>query len=336
MQKDRITRYFFIGLFVLLAYFTFLMVKPMLAYMAMAIILTYFTHPIYKKLHSKIKSKSLASGLMILIILLVIIIPTFFIVATLVDQVPVVTSSISKFLEQRTTEDSALSAIGSEGFSDTLNELLNRSGEFMVSSATSFLGSLPGVTLGLFIMFFLMYYGFKEGEKIYKVTYKYIPLKEQHKKRMMKEVQNVSSAVLYGQVMTSIIQGALGGLGFLIFGIPNPVFWGFVMILLSFLPIIGTPIVWVPAGLYEIFIHQNYVAGIGILIFGTVVIINVDNLIRPKLISGKSDIHPAVVLIGVLGGLAVFGFAGMVLGPLIMALLISMVRFYTEEKSFVL
>lgn len=135
--------------------------------------------------------------------------------------------------------------------------------------------------------------------------------------------------MLYGQVMTAILQGVLGGLGFSFFGVSNPILLGFFMILLSFLPIIGTAIIWVPASLFLI-VSGEIFRGLGLLIY-CVAVMNVDTFLKPRLISARSNIHPVVVLLEVLGGLKLFGFIGLFAGPLILALLIALIRFDEED-----
>ena len=101
------------------------------------------------------------------------------------------------------------------------------------------------------------------------------------------------------------------------------------MTIMAFLPVLGTPIIWVPAAVGQI-LDGNTAHGIGLLIYGSILVINVDNIIRPRLVSGRTKVHPLLILIGVLGGLKIFGFIGMLLGPLILALLVALVRFYEQ------
>ncbi|MFQ5620928.1 MAG: AI-2E family transporter, partial [Candidatus Nanoarchaeia archaeon] len=148
--------------------------------------------------------------------------------------------------------------------------------------------------------------------------------------------------VIYGSLVIALIQGALGALGFMIFGVGSPILWGLVMSLFALVPFIGTPIIWGPAGLLLVidgFVdgQTNLVAkGIGLLIYGTLVISTVDNILKPKLIGKKAKIHPIVVLIGVLGGLSLLGFVGFVVGPLVLALFEALIEVYEKEKRAVL
>lgn len=192
---------------------------------------------------------------------------------------------------------------------------------------TAMIGDLVAATigflikgfLGVFVLLFVMYYGFKDGRRFVQFIYDSMPLREVYKDRLFRESQEVIDAVFVGNILVSVVQGTLGGLGFWAFGIPNPVFWGFVMTILAILPIIGTPVVWVPAGIILIAIGDTF-AGVGILIYGLLIVSTVDNFLKPKIIGDRSQVHPAVVLLGVVGGLWVFGAIGFLLGPLILAI----------------
>ncbi|MCA1820154.1 MAG: AI-2E family transporter, partial [Halobacteriales archaeon] len=127
------------------------------------------------------------------------------------------------------------------------------------------------------------------------------------------------------------IQGVLGGIGFLVLGVPNAVLWGAVMAILALLPVLGTFMVWVPAAIY-LFIQGHVWQGIAMLIWGTfVVMIFMDNVVRPRLIGNRADIHPMFVLVGVLGGAAVFGFVGLFLGPLLVGVTIAVLKVYEAD-----
>ena len=142
----------------------------------------------------------------------------------------------------------------------------------------------------------------------------------------------LTQAVLYGQVMTAVIQGALGGIALFIFGVPNWIFWGAIMIIMAFLPVLGTPLIWVPAAV-GLILDGEMARGVGLLIFGATIVMNIDNFIRPRLVSGRTKVHPVLILIGVLGGLKIFGFIGMLIGPLVLALLMALIKFY--ETAYV-
>jgi predicted PurR-regulated permease PerM len=256
------------------------------------------------------------------------VLPSIFMISELVKQVQGAYASFKLQYFERVT-----GYLARVGVRVDLQEMVNSSFEqirnWILSLAPNILGSIGELVLGLFIMFFMMYYGFVDGEKFLGRIREVLPLQASLKDTLFYELRTITQAVLYGQVMTALIQGGLGTLGLMIFGVPNWLFWGAIMIIAAFLPLVGTPIVWAPAAL-SLIVGGATARGIGLLIYGGVLVMNVDNFLRPRLMSGHTKVHPALILIGVLGGLKVFGFVGLLVGPLILALLVACVKFYEE------
>ncbi|MDP3765715.1 MAG: AI-2E family transporter, partial [Nanoarchaeota archaeon] len=150
---------------------------------------------------------------------------------------------------------------------------------------------------------------------------------------------HVTYGVFYGNITIAIVQGILGIIGFALLGVPSPILWGFVMMLFALVPYFGSAIIWLPAALNLIFIGylQNdsslIIRGTILIAYGVLVISTIDNILKPKLIGSKAKIHPILVLIGVLGGLSLFGFIGFILGPLMLALLVTFIDVYEKEKT---
>ncbi|MCG8667785.1 MAG: AI-2E family transporter, partial [Pseudomonadales bacterium] len=188
MEKDRLTRYFFIGIILILLYFTFIMLKPFLTYMTIGIILTYITYPVYKKINSKIKRKELASALMILIILLILIIPSILIIQTLIVEATNTMDLVQKVSSEDMTGFFEGFGIREEAVDSFTIEFLKKFGNFIVNSASELIGSLPEKILGIFVLFFVMYYGFKEGKELYISLEKHLPIKSHHKNKLLKKI----------------------------------------------------------------------------------------------------------------------------------------------------
>lgn len=158
---------------------------------------------------------------------------------------------------------------------------------------------------------------------------KILPFNKKNARALVQKIKDVSySTVLVGGIV-ALLQGTLLTISFLIFGIPNAFLWGFFATVLSFLPVVGPPIIWVPAVVVKI-IESDYVAGIGILIFG-LILSNVDNFIRPYLGNKISSVHPLVTLIGIFAGVSMFGLMGLFIGPLFLALAILVLKMFKEE-----
>ncbi len=326
----RLFHYALVILLFLFLYLGFIIVRPLLTYLVSGAILAYVFHPVYRHLAARLKRPRLASGILLVLILLLIIVPSALVVSKLIME------SVSAYNALRALNlagfpvvDQALAPFGLD-MELALEQLGKTVKDYVVNATPNILGSVAEVLLGLFVMFFLMFYAFTQGESWIGLFKQSLPLDNDHKVRLFQRMGSLTSAVVYGQLLTAVIQGTLGGLLFLAFGVPNPVFWGFIMIILSIIPFLGTPLIWGPAGLLKL-AHGEYLAGIGILLLGSIVLMNIDNVIRPYLISTKDKLHPVLILIGVLGGLQLFGFIGIVLGPLVLALLQTVFSFLNEH-----
>jgi predicted PurR-regulated permease PerM len=140
-------------------------------------------------------------------------------------------------------------------------------------------------------------------------------------------------------LIIAVIQGTLGGIGFFIFGLPTPLLWGLVMTFAALVPYIGTSIIWIPASLMLIF--NGYVEGSTTLVvrgflfmlYSALIVGTIDNILKPKIIGSKGGLHPVLVLLGVVGGLKFMGFIGVVIGPILFAILVAFIKIYEEEKN---
>jgi predicted PurR-regulated permease PerM len=329
MARERI---FFGAVFVIVAVLAVIVIQPFLTYIVLAAILTYTLFPVYHFIQKRTRRPELSSAIAIVIALLLMILPTFFLVSELVKQV---SGAYTNFQEENLIRlaDYLSGLTGNQlDFRTMLTSSIDQIRRAIVGLAPDILGSITEVALGLFIMFFVMFYGFWEGEAFIARMKALMPLDPNLKESLFYEMRTITQAVLYGQVMTAVIQGTLGAIGLLIFGVPNWLFWGALMIIMAFLPVLGTPIIWVPAAVGQI-LDGNTGRGVGLLIFSSILVLNVDNFIRPRLVSGRTKVHPVLILIGVLGGLKIFGFIGMLVGPLILALLVAFIKFY--EQAYV-
>jgi predicted PurR-regulated permease PerM len=326
MRHERI---FFGLLFALITVLAVVIIGPFLSYIVLAGILTYTLFPVYRFFNHRTGRSQLASSLTILITLILMVIPSFFLVTELVQQVSGAYTNFQAENIDRVAD--YLSGITGNriNFEEVVNSGLEQIRKSIVGLAPDILGSLGGLLIGLFIMFFVMYYGFREGEMFLSRIRQLLPLDPILKDSLFYEVRTVTQAVLYGQVLTSVIQGTLGAIGLLIFGVSNWLFWGAIMVIMAFLPVLGTPIIWVPAAVGKM-LDGDTTRGVALLIYGATIVMNIDNFLRPRLVSGRTKVHPVLILIGVLGGLKVFGFIGMLVGPLVLAILVAIIKFYEQ------
>ena len=197
----------------------------------------------------------------------------------------------------------------------------------LISNATT---STANFFLQTVIMYFILFYLFKDMKRLTKVLYEYSPFNRKNTDIVMKDFQNMTLANVVGSGITAIAQGLALSIGFLIFGIEEPVFWGFVAGVMSFIPVIGPVLIWLPTGLL-LLLNGDITGGVGILIWGVLVISLVDNATRILTNKRIGNIHPLVSIIGVFIGLPLFGILGIVLGPVILSFFVLFIRLFKEE-----
>jgi predicted PurR-regulated permease PerM len=194
----------------------------------------------------------------------------------------------------------------------------------------AFIGAV-GTVVGFVLMLFMLFFFIRDGGEMMSTLRELIPMAESVKAKLFDHLAAVTRAMVYGTGLTALIQGALTGLAFLIVGLPSPVVFGVIAALLALLPFGGTAFVWGPAAIV-LAIQGRWGAALFMLIWGTVLVSLVDNVVRPMLVSGRANVGTLTIFIGVLGGLAAFGAIGLFLGPVVLALIIALIRFMLDIR----
>ena len=186
------------------------------------------------------------------------------------------------------------------------------------------------LVINLFLMTVAMYYFFLDGRRLVAEVMRLIPLDRRYFEAFAREFTDVAYAIIYGNTITAIIQGAVGFVGLLIAGVPHAGVWGAAMVLVALVPVGGTALVWGPIGV--VLIAANQVSeGIFLLAWGAFLVGSIDNVIRPRLCGSRMALHPLLVFLSMFGGLAVFGMMGLLVGPLIASIFMAMVRIYRRD-----
>lgn len=218
---------------------------------------------------------------------------------------------------------------------ETLNKetLLSDIRQFSQNALGLLQAAYQGVThfvFWIFIMFFSLFYFLIDGKSAIRYIMQMSPLRNEHDKLLIQKFVSISRATLKGTMVVALIQGFLGGLMFWIAGIPSPAIWGLIMVILSIIPMIGTGIIWIPAGIIMLLLG-NVWQGVFILAVGAGIISSVDNVLRPKLVGRDTQMHPLLIFFATLGGIAFFGLPGFIIGPIIVSLFMALAEIYTIE-----
>jgi len=220
---------------------------------------------------------------------------------------------------------------------DKLNQpdLLENALRNILSSAgsifTSLLGGAASLLLSISLMYFLLYFALVDYKQFESGLFRFSPFKQENAQRFGRELKNITYSNVLGQGFIAIVQGALVTLGYWFFDFDDPIFWGVICSILSFIPVVGAPMIFIPASIFTIVGGDSY-NGIGMLLFGIIVISNIDNVLRLIIAKRVGDIHPIITIVGVIIGIPLFGLMGLVFGPLLLSYFLITVRIYETNK----
>jgi predicted PurR-regulated permease PerM len=199
-----------------------------------------------------------------------------------------------------------------------LVDAMGRSSDALTARAFIIGQNTLDFVINFFVMLYVLYFLLRDGKALAAQAQRALPLKPEHTTRVLNQFATVVRATVKGNVVVALVQGALGWLAFWFLGITGALLWGALMALLSLLPAVGAALIWGPVALYLLFTGSIW-PGLGLLAWGVVVIGLVDNVLRPILVGKETRLPDYVVLVATLGGLAVFGLSGFVIGPVIAA-----------------
>ncbi|WP_353128443.1 AI-2E family transporter [Parapedobacter pyrenivorans] len=217
------------------------------------------------------------------------------------------------------------------GKPDLLQEQLEKSATYFGGMFTSLLSGAAGLFLDITVMYFLLYFLLVNFRTFERGLLRYSPFEVENAVRFGHELRNITYSNVIGQTFIALVQGGALALGFWIFGVSDALFWGVICAILSFVPLLGPPLIFVPAAVYA-FTQGDNLAGIGLLIYGFVVVINIDNVLRLIIAKKVGDIHPIITVVGVIIGIPLFGMMGLVYGPLLLSYFLITIRIYEANK----
>jgi predicted PurR-regulated permease PerM len=188
-----------------------------------------------------------------------------------------------------------------------------------------------GTLIGFFLMLFLLFFMLRDGRQIFGHLVAFIPLEPRRRDGLMKHLGSVMRAVVYGTIVTALIQGTLVGMGFALAGLPSPVVFGVLGAIAAFIPAAGTGLVLVPAVIY-LAVAGRVGAAVFLGIWSILVGVS-DNILRPMLAARHAPVSTVAVFVGVIGGVATFGFLGIVIGPVLLSLVVELLRFAEDRLT---
>jgi predicted PurR-regulated permease PerM len=309
-----------------------------------AVALGIVVYPLHQRIQVRLGDwRSAAAGISVLLVVVVVVIPIGLIAATVTSEAVLLydrvqggqlsLGGIYDFVDQRFPQLLALLDkvdIDPEKLQSQLTAGATQVTQFVASRALALGQDTVRITVFFFLMLYLLFFFLRDGHKLLEGLVRALPLGNERERHLLGRFAEVSRATIKGVLVVGIVQGAIGGIAFATVGIGSPVLWGVIMALLSIIPAVGPVFVWLPASIF-MFAGGRIVAGIMLILIGTLVIGLVDNFLRPLLVGRDTKMPDYLILLSTLGGLAGFGLAGVVIGPIIAAFFLSIWAMAEEE-----
>lgn len=350
MSRQQLFAAFFFAVFLFLLAQLYALFSIFLVPLVWTIILVLTVYPLFslllRLLHER---RTLASIVMTLLVVLFVAVPVFLLTSVLTSQVidfyqwvqhAVQSGELQSFLSswqdtflgrlwknwgpRIATADIDIPALALQG--------ANAASQFIVGQATGIAKNLFVFLFDFLIMGFSLFFLFRDGEELYKALRGLIPMEPEHKDEIFRRFYETVSAVVQGMLATAIAQGVLAGVGFWALGMPFSFFLACAAALFSLQPLGGSAVVWLPCALYLGF-AGSWTKGTILIIYGTIIISGVDNIIRPLIIGGRTKLPTLFLFFGILGGLQAYGFLGIFLGPVVLATIVAFINIYRTEYA---
>ncbi len=348
MTREKFISYFFIVLLVFVVTQVFLIFSPFFRAIFWSAILSFSFYPLYLHLKRVIPNETAAAILMTALIFLVVIPPVVLLILSITNQAIELYQTTSNYIKAGGLE-TLIEHIRSLNFIHNLetrigqwSSLKENASAWLLSSARN-IGNLAAAQAGTFtknillvglntvMMTFLIFIFLKDGRRIYDFVYQIAPLEEKNKRPIFERIHETFSAVIRGQLLTSIVQGMVAGVGFWIIGVPAPVFFAALTFIAALIPVIGAATVWVPIAIY-LFTTAQTTKAVILIIFGVFGISMIDNILKPMLIGEKTKLSYFMLFFGILGGIKFYGLLGIFLAPVMLSLFFALIQIYQEKN----
>ena len=344
MDEKRLSRYFFIAVLIGTTVIFFRMVQVFLVPILLAAVFATLFYPLYEWLLRRFRGKkTLAAFFCCFLLFLGLIIPLY-VVADMVTREAIdfyhaAQKQATEFM--KTGPQGPLARLKTLPFvrdlkldqfdwQSTLENVASSAGTFAANVIKRTSQGTIQVIILLFMTLFTMFYFFRDGKDLLRRVRALIPLDREYKNAIAARFSSVAKATVKGTLLIALVQGTLSGLTLWIFGVGSPILWGVVATLLAVIPLVGAWLVLYPAAFIQILTGHLW-QGIGILIVTILVIVNVDNLMRPRLVGQETGMHDLMVFFSTLGGISMFGPTGFIIGPMVAALFLSVLDIYSAE-----
>lgn len=342
MNREFIGKTTLLCLVVLISAVFLTMIHQFLMAIFMAGLFSAMVRPLYEKLSARMGGRdTLASIVTVLCIVLLVLIPLAILVTLVVTQAISVGQSVTPWVQTFIEEPTKASVLLEKlpyyeqvlPYRDVIiqkaGELVGTISTFLINSLSSFTKLTLDAVFSSIIMLYVMFYFLTMGDLLLKKILLFLPLDDYNERRLLYRFTSVTRATIKGSLIIGIMQGSICGFAFSLAGLEGPVFWGSLMAVMSIIPAFGTAIIWFPA-LIILALTGDFTGVLILAIICGLVAGNLDNIVRPRLVGKDTEMHDLFVLFGTLGGISMFGLLGIIIGPIVAALFITIWEIYGD------
>lgn len=336
MEQRTIASFFFLALLIGTLGIVGLMAWPFLSVLILAAVLAFLFQTPHRRLTARLGNRpSLAAFLLTLVVVATVLVPLTAAGWRIVQEAtnlysylrshatPEDVHQITEFIERLIRQFAPSFTLDPNTISETLQNGLS----LVLNSLGSLFAGIGRMVIGFFLLLLFFYYLVRDGEKLKRGFMRLSPLSDEHETAILHRIGIAVAATVRGSILIAVLQGFVSGIGFVLFGVPNPALWGGALMLAAFIPTLGTSLIQIPAVIFLLATGQTLQA-IGLACWAIVAVGLLDNILGPKLVSGATRLHPLFTMIGVLGGITLFGPIGILLGPIIMSLMFALFTIY--------
>ncbi len=333
-EKD-VKKFTVIFLLLILVVLVYLVVRPILFSVFTGLILGYILMPLYKKVNKIVKNKDVATCILVLGLIILVAVPFWLLLPTVIDQIFQLFRTLQSLEVSRAVK--GLFPGASDQFilqsSLILTDFFSKISSLILNSAINLSLELPDILLHSFLIIFVLYFTLRDADELKEFVSKISPLTLTRQKIVTKHFQEITDSILFGQVLGGIVQGIFAGIGIFAVGIPGALTVTLLTMIVCILPFLGAFIVWVPIMIY-LFATGQSTAGFLFLIYNLIIVSNIDNIVRSYIVSKKTKVSQPIIFIGMMGGLLVFNFVGLIIGPLILVYFIALLNSYKDKTLY--
>jgi predicted PurR-regulated permease PerM len=309
----------------------FFVFYPFMGVLALAIILSIALQPVYEKIKHVFKYEGLSSLIVILLLAVFIIIPLLFLGWQIFQEAQSLYAHISgeklAYLEKiaNLIEKPIRNYI--PNFSIDLNVYIEKIFSWLTNNIGALVSGTTQTLTSILLIIFSLFFLLKDNKKLKKLLIELSPLDDKYDSIIIEKTETTVNSVVRGSLLVAIIYGLIMGISFWFFGVPSPTLWGTVTVIASLIPPIGAALVILPVIVY-LGIVGNYFAAFGLFVWGTLIMVSIEQYLRPTLFKRGISAHPLFILFSVLGGLSFFGPSGLIFGPIILSLFLTLLDIY--------